>query len=143
MIKYPLYFEAEAKSEKGISTKIESKVEDYPSIVGAIPEGFNGPGGGYSPEDLYLLAIATCLIATFKVFAEKAGFEYSEIHASSKLTIDRNEKGIPELKKVDLTFTLKGVKDQEKAKSLLAESEKYCLVSNAVKSEKNFNYQFE
>lgn len=143
MIKYPLYFGAEAKSEKGINTKFEGKVENYPPIIGAIPEGFNGPGGGYSPEDLYLLAIATCLIATFKVFAEKAGLEYSEIYASSKLTIDRNEKGIPELKKVDVTFTLKGAKDQEKAKTVLAESEKYCLVSNAVKSEKSFNYQFE
>lgn len=142
MIKYPLYFEAKAKSEKGMNTTFEGSVEDLPPITGAIPKEFNGPGGGYSPEDLYLLAIATCLIATFKVFAERTKFEYSEIECLGKLTIDRNEKGVPELKKVDLTFSLKGVKDQEKAKALLAESEKYCLVSNAVKSQKSFAYQF-
>ena len=32
---------------------------------------FEGPGKEASPEDLYLLSLLNCLIATFKVFAEK------------------------------------------------------------------------
>ena len=142
MIKYPLYFHAEVKSVSGMNTPFEGHVENYPAIVCAIPEGFGGKGGGYSPEDLYIMAISSCLIATFKVFAEKAQLAYTEIQADAKLTIDRNAQGIPELQKVDIAFTLTGVEDQEKAKTILAESEKYCLVSNAIKSEKTFTYNF-
>lgn len=141
MIKYPLVFEVNAESTSGIETKIEGKAENFPPIDCAIPKEFNGPGSGYSPEDLYALAVVSCLIATFKVFAEKTQFVYSDIKGSAKLTIDRGAGGIPELKKLDITLTLTGVQDEEKAKTLFAEAEKYCLVSNAIKSEKTFTHQ--
>lgn len=141
-IKYPLTFQGSVQSPSGIQSAFEAKAGDYPPIVCDIPIGFNGPGGGYSPEDLYLLAVASCFIATFKVFAEKAGLGYTEIKATSKLTVERSAKGVPELQKVELAFTLTGVEDQEKAKTLLAESEKFCLVANAIKSEKSFTYNF-
>ena len=76
-----------------------------------------------------------------RFFAEKASLVFNEIHADAKLTIDRNEQGVPELQKVDLVFTLTGVTDQEKAQTILAESEKYCLVGNATKSVKTFTYK--
>jgi len=142
MIKYPLFFEVCADSESGVNTLFEAKAFDFPEITCAIPTEFKGPGGGYSPEELFSLAVLTCLIATFKVFAEKSKLQYSNIRASGKLTIDRNAQGMPELKKLAITLTLSGVQDQEKAKTLLTESEKYCLVSNAIKTEKTFEHLF-
>ena len=143
MIKYPLQFHTTVKSPSGMNTPFEGHVEGYPAVVCAVPEGFGGKGGGYSPEDLYIMAISSCFVATFKVFAEKASLVFNEIHADAKLTIDRNEQGVPELQKVDLVFTLTGVTDQEKAQTILAESEKYCLVGNATKSAKTFTYKFD
>ena len=142
MIKYPLYFKGHAATSQGMATPFQAQVEDYLPIPCAIPKGFLGPGGGYSPEDLYLLSLTACFIATFKVFAEKTQLAYEELSGEAELMIDRNEHGVPEIKKVELTFTLKGAQDQEKAKGLLEESRKYCLVSNAVKSELVFNYKF-
>ena len=142
MIKYPLFFEVHSKSTKGIETPLEATAENLPPITCAIPKEFAGPGGGYSPEELFALSVVSCVMATFKVFAARTKLEFGEIQASAKLTIDRNPEGVPELKKLDMAFTLSGVQDQEKAKAVLAESEKYCLVSNAIKSEKSFTYQF-
>jgi len=142
MIKYPLFFEVSANSTTGIETQVQASAHDLPPISCAVPPEFGGPGGGYSPEDLYALAVVTCFISTFKVFAVRAKLAFSGIQGEAKLTIDRNAAGVPELNKVDLTFTLTGVEDQEKAKTLLAESEKYCLVSNAIRSEKSFTYKF-
>lgn len=142
MIKYPLFFETSSSSESGVNTTFEAVAHDLPPITCAIPAEFNGPGGGYSPEDLFSLAVLSCLIATFKVFAERAKLQYTKIDASAKLTIDRNAQGVPELKKLDIQFTLSGVADQAKAKLLLGESEKYCLVSNAAKTEKKYEYLF-
>lgn len=142
MIKYPLFFDVSASGKSGVETPFEAKAENFPPIVGAIPTQFMGPGTGYSPEDLLGLAVITCLIATFKVFAEKTKFPYDEISATAKITIDRNAQGVPEFQKLDMHFTLTGVQDQEKAKALLAESEKYCLVSNIVKCEKTYDFTF-
>ena len=143
MIKYPLFFEVKAHSTKGINTPIEASAENFTPISCSIPKEFMGPGSGYSPEDLISLSLITCLIATFKVFAEKAKFEFGKLHAEAKLAIDRNAQGVPELKKVDVTFSLTGIQDQAKAKMLLGEAEKYCLISNALKTEKAFHYNFE
>ncbi len=142
MIKYPLFFEVSAKSPSGVQTGFEANAESFPPIPCAIPSDFGGPGGGYSPEDLFALSVVSCLIATFKVFAEKTKLNYQDIQGAAKLTIDRNSAGMPGLQKLDLTFTLTGVEDQEKAKALWAESEKYCLVSNAITTEKTFTYLF-
>ncbi|MBS0629320.1 MAG: OsmC family protein [Verrucomicrobia bacterium] len=142
MIKYPLFFEVRANSPSGIQTLFEGSALDFPPIPCAIPTEFNGPGGGYSPEELLSLAVLSCVMATFKVFAERSKVVFDNISASAKLTIDRNPQGVPELKKLDMKFTLSGVQDQQKARALLVESEKYCLVSNAVKSEKSYEYAF-
>jgi uncharacterized OsmC-like protein len=143
MIKYPLQFHAKVKSPSGMNTLFEGFVKGYPAVTCAVPEVFGGQGGGYSPEDLYIMAISSCFIATFKVFAAKVALDFNEIHADGKLTVDRNEQGVPELQKVNLVFTLTGATDQEKAQTILAESEKYCLVGNASKSAKTFTYKFD
>jgi len=143
MIKYPMHFEVKAKAPSGVQTPFEASGEDFPPIMCAVPKEFNGPGGGYSPEELFAMAVMSCLIATFKVFAEKTKFSFGEISGFAKLIIDRNAQGVPELQKLEMNFTLTGVQDQTKAKSLLAEAEKFCLVSNAIKTEKSFNYKFE
>lgn len=142
MIKYPLFFEAHVNSEQEAPT-FEAKAENLPPIACAVPKEFGGPGGGYSPEDLFILATVSCLIATFRVFAKKANFSYGGISGHAKLTIDRNGEGIPAFQKLDMTFTLTGVEDQEKAKALIADAEKYCLVSNAIKCEKTFDFKFD
>lgn len=141
-MKYPMSFEVSAQSAPGIQTAFEAKSQHLPSISCAIPPEFQGPGNGYSPEDLYTLALISCFIATFKVFAEKTQFTFEKIAAKAVLTIDRNEKGVPTLLKIDTEITLMGAGDQEKARKLLQDAEKYCLVSNAIKSEKTYSYKF-
>ena len=141
MSKYPLHFQSKTKSNEGATSLFEGEAEGYTPIPCAVPKEFGGKGGGYSPEDLYILAVSSCFIATFKVFAEKANLKFSEIVVDAKLTIDRNEKGVPELKNVDLTIDLNGVSDKEKAETILAESQKYCLVANSLKSEKTFTFK--
>jgi len=140
MIKYPMSFTCSAASESGMQTKFQATAEDFPAIGCAIPTQFGGPGGGYSPEDLFALSVISCLVATFKVLAERGKLTYSTIESDVTLTIDRNASGVVGIQKLDIDITLKGVQDEAKAKTLLSESKKYCLVSNAVSCEKQINY---
>ena len=141
-MKCPMSFEVFSTASPGIQTAFEARAHDLPTIACAIPPEFHGPGNGYSPEDLYTLALITCFIATFKVFAEKSQFSFQSIEAKANLTIDRNEKGMPTLTRIDTEVTLTGVQDQDKARKLCQDAERYCLVSNAIKSEKTYSYMF-
>ncbi len=141
MLTFPMKFQVSANASPGIKTRFEAKAHTNSPITCAIPPEFNGPGGGYSPEDLYALSLATCFLATFKVFAEKTQAAFEQIEAVATLMIERNEKGVPTLSHIDLFVTVTGVKDREKIQKMCQEAEKNCLVSKALTSTIRYNYQ--
>ena len=123
-------------------TSFQAEAEDFVPISCAIPTQFNGPGKNYSPEDLLAISLLTCIIATFKVFAEKSQLGFERIDATAEIIVDR-VGGAVAISKIEAKATLFGVQDQEKAKKLLDQAAKNCLVSNALKIEKQFSFQFQ
>lgn len=99
-----------------------------------------GPGGGYSPEDLFALAVLTCIMATFKAYAEKSKILFSEIKGRASLTVDKqpDESGIA-MSHIDIFFDVTGAPDAEKTRKLLEAAIKDCAVSNSIKSGKTFH----
>lgn len=98
-----------------------------------------GPGGGYSPEDLFALALLNCLIATFKVYAEKSKAEFREIRGKVVLTVD---KVLPQgfaMTHADIFFDITGSTDSEKLRKVLDSAIKDCAVSNSMKTGKSFH----
>ena len=140
MIKFPLKFEVSAASPQGANTKWQGGTAHLPSITCAIPPEFMGPGGGYSPEDLFALSLLNCLIATFKVYAEKSRVTFQEIKGRIDLTLDKiaGESGFA-MTQADVFFDLTGVSDKDRAKKLLDQAIKDCAVSNSIKTGKTFH----
>lgn len=89
MIKFPMKFEVRASASVGSSSLWTAQTEHLPPIASAIPPEFMGPGGGYSPEDLFAIALLNCLIATFKVYCEKSNVTFQEIQGRVSLTVDK------------------------------------------------------
>ena len=135
MIKYPLTFKAKASATPGINETWTATSHGNPPLPCAIPKEFMGPGGGYSPEDLYGLALINCVIATFKVFAEKSGFTYEQIEGSADIIIDRGEGGKPWINRIDLHLSLSGASDKAKGETLLKEAKAACIVCSSMKTE--------
>ena len=145
MIQYPMQFKVTSTGRSGIVASWNTQVQNTnPSLesglVAAIPPEFEGPGGGYSPEDFYALALINCFIATFKVFAEKSKLEFAKIHAEGSLTVDRNEKGVPWMSAFHLKVSLNGTTDGERARRLLEKTSQSCMILNSVKSKITFEY---
>ena len=133
-------FEVESNGVSGIATTWESKAQELPSIISAIPPEFKGPGGGYSPEDLFALSVVNCVIATFKVYAEKKGLEFKEIQGKAKLTVDKSPTDIGfEMTQLNITLDVTGSSDPDRIKTTLEAAIKDCAVSNSIKSGKTFN----
>lgn len=140
MIKYPLEFNVKAQSKSGIEALWEVKANEV-DVKCSIPNEFNGPGGGASPEDFYIMALVNCFIATFKVLAQNSKLEFDSIEGAGNLIVDRNDSGVPWMAKANLNFQLKGAKDKDRAKRLLEKTQNASMILNSVKSELNFKFE--
>lgn len=140
MVKFPMKFECQANAGPGIQTGWTAQADLLPPIPSAIPPEFMGPGGGYSPEDLFALAVVNCVIATFKVYCEKGKVSFQNIQGKAHLTVDKlpSEAGFG-MTQIDVTFDVQGASDPEKIKKTLESAIKDCAVSNSIKSGKTFH----
>lgn len=139
-MQFPMQFEMQGHSPSGIHTLWPIKADDLSPISCAIPQEFRGPGGGYSPEDLFGAAALGCLIATFKVFAEMSALHYETISATATVIVDR-PKGKPvSITELRISLKVTHASNREKALQLLEESKKSCLVTNALAVEKAYHF---
>jgi organic hydroperoxide reductase OsmC/OhrA len=141
MVTYPLHFRARAFGPSGISSTWSTQVEAIPTPLGcAIPPEFEGPGGGYSPEDFFLLAAMNCFVATFRVIAERSKLEYARIDVSAELQVDRDSAGRPWMSALRFQVSLEGASDRERALRLLQKTSESCIVLHSVRSERQFEF---
>ena len=133
-------FEVEATSSAGSEALWTAQSGNLPPIQSAIPPEFMGPGGGYSPEDLFALSLLNCLIASFKVYAEKGGVTFQEIKGKVHLIVDRvpGETAFA-MTQAEVFFDITGGSNPEKLRKFLDQAIKDCAVSNSVKTGKTFH----
>lgn len=141
MHKYPMSFKVTALAASGMQTKWETNSEAFATpLVMAIPPEFDGPGGGFSPEDLYAMALQNCFLATFKVFAEKSRLAYGNIKIETELLVDRDEAGRPWMAKCRLKVSLDQCQQFENAQRILQKTSESCMILNSVKTIKEFEF---
>jgi len=108
--------------------------QKFPIEVSTPPE-FKGPEGYWSPEELFLCSINSCIMTTFIYFAEKSSLVFlsygSEIEGEVSF-----EEGKLMFSSITVRpiIKIKSESDKEKAKQLIEKSEKYCLISSSVRS---------
>lgn len=141
MAKFPMAFSAKTTARSGINSTWISTAANQPSLELAIPVEFEGQGGGFSPEDLYLLALTNCFVATFKFAAEKSSLTFEDLKVESKLIVDLNSANQPVMKEVHLNTFLINPSNPDRAKRLLTKIEGSCLILNSVKTEIFFKHE--
>jgi len=100
----------------------------------APPAEFGGPGDLWSPETLFLGAVADCFVLTFKAIAASAKLRWTEIRCDATGTLDRAEDAVrftDILLRVRLEISSEA--DPERAQRLLEKAEKGCLVGNSLR----------
>ena len=140
MVKFPMKFEVEARAPCGVSSQWIAQGDQLPPIPSAIPPDFMGPGGGYSPEDLFGIAVLNCLIAMYKVYCEKSKISFGEIKGKAVLTADKDPSSASfYISQIDVFLDVSGSSDSEKARKLLDLAIKDCPIGNSIKSAKSFH----
>src|SRR5262249_757421 len=106
--------------------------------VSSSPE-FGGLEGRWTPEDLLLSSLASCFTVTFRVLAQRADFEYTDLEVHVEATLRKTESGYS-LDKflIRPTLTVLFDHDREKGMALLKRTETVCLVSKALATTRYF-----
>ena len=110
-------------------------VEGKPPVEVATPPEFKGHEGIWSPEDLFVASVNSCILTTFLAFAEREGLGFSAFESEAE--------GILEFVDGKFLFTkvvvrprvaLGDAREREKALEILRKAERNCLVSNSVRT---------
>jgi len=107
-----------------------------PDIKIATPLEFKGHVGIWTPEDLFVASVNSCIMTTFLYYAEKEGIEFLSYKSEAEGVLEWTEGRLifSEIKVKPLVF-IKQNSNIEKIKGILEASEKNCLISNSIKCE--------
>jgi organic hydroperoxide reductase OsmC/OhrA len=122
---------------KALSTTVRSGVgirqDSGPSIAFSAPPEFGGIAGMWTPEHLFVMAVASCYVSTFSGIAEISHFNF--------VTLDLDAEGF--LQKLDHGWKFSNVilrpvvriaseKDRDRALRIMEKAEKGCLVARSL-----------
>ena len=133
MIQYPLSFETKVTSPCGMKQVWEIQSTPWQAQC-AIPPEFEGPGGAFSPEDLFAQALTNCFVATFQVLAEKSRVTFQNLNVKGKLIVDRDELKRPVMKAFHFQIHLVGPSEASRAERLIQKALESGFILNSVKT---------
>lgn len=103
-----------------------------PDLTIATPPEFGGPEGIWSPEELLVASVGSCLLSTFLYFAYRFKLSFESYSSRSTGTIEKTSQGLRFTgMDVSIAVTVSNGEAVERASSLRLKEklEKYCPVS--------------
>jgi organic hydroperoxide reductase OsmC/OhrA len=125
-----------ATASAGATGTVSTQVENVAEVGLAAPANFGGPGDKLSPEDLQVMAIASCLILSFRAIARASKLEWDNLQVETNGILDKVDRGMQFTEfHTRATLTLPMGSSREKAARLLEKADKTCLITNSLKAE--------
>ena len=108
------------------------------------PVNFGGLEGRWTPEELLLAAIASCFTTTFRVVANNAQSDFTDLEVEASAQLRKVQSGYS-LAEITIRPTLKIEEggDRGRALDLLKKAERLCLISRALDTPLRFEPQLE
>ena len=108
-----------------------------PACEVASPPEFGGPAGVWSPELLYVAALSSCLMTTFRSIADNSGLEVLDYSDSATGHLRRGEDRMFAFDTVTLRprVVIADGSKTERTIRLLLKAEAACLIRRSVTSE--------
>ncbi len=122
----------------GLKTgKAEASQDGLAGLEVASPPEFGGPGGVWSPEHLFVAAISSCLMTTFRAIADSSNVEIIDYRDDASGRLQRGEDRLYSIDRVTLrphVVVADGSKI-DKTLRLLEKAERVCLISRSIDTE--------
>jgi organic hydroperoxide reductase OsmC/OhrA len=110
--------------------------DGLPLLLVSSPPQFGGPGGTWSPEHLFVAAIASCLMTTFRSIAESSGVEVIDYSDSASGSLVRGEDRLYRVSEITLRprVVISDSTKSDHVRRLLDKAERVCLIGRSVNS---------
>jgi len=130
-----LFFETSVVWTENTTGVMVAPSADEPIEVATPIEFPDGEAGKWSPETLFLGAISSCFMTTFLSFAKRKNLAFIKFRCHAEGDVEVVE-GKYQFKVVSLYPELHLMEEAQKllGEELLQRTEKYCLISNSVKT---------
>jgi organic hydroperoxide reductase OsmC/OhrA len=131
MTPFPHHYSAQLRG--GPVAYAELTASGIPPIRTAPPAQFDGPGDAWSPEELFLAAVASCFLFTLRAVARLAKLEFVQLDLKADGVVDRPER-TSRFTEIVLRaiLTVPDVADHAKAAAVLEKTKSACLVSASI-----------
>jgi organic hydroperoxide reductase OsmC/OhrA len=128
---YPHHYRVETSA--GAEGSVTLTCQPLPILETAPPEQFDGPGNAWSPETLFVGAVADCFALTFRAIARASGLPWTSLRTSASGTLDRVEGGarFTEIE-IEAALTVPSGVDEARALRLLEKAERSCPISRSL-----------
>lgn len=106
-----------------------------PSLPTLTPPEFDGPGGKWSPETLFVAAIADCFLLTFRGISRASKMPWMRVSVECVGTLERPD--FTRFTRVDIRASLVLPPDvhEDQARRILTRAEETCLITRSLTSE--------
>ncbi len=139
MMKFPLEYEVYAEAGADLGSLGKAQANAQSPISWAIPVEFGGPGGGYTPEDLFALSVINCIMSAFKCYCHKYNLSFKTIKSKAILKMDKDVNNKFYFSEININLEVEGASNIENVKKQLEEAINNCPVSNSVKIPKTLH----
>ena len=130
---FPHHYAVTATAEGRDDVTISS--ERLPSIMTAPPAEFDGPGDLWSPEALFVAAVADCYVLTFCAVAAFHKLCWTSIVCQADGVVDRPERSTQFVAfDIRARLAIPAGGDVQLATRLLVQAKQACLVTNSLKA---------
>lgn len=100
------------------------------------PVQFDGPGDNWSPEELLMSSLASCLVLSFRAIATASKLQWSSIKCKSTGELAKTGKSVQfSTICTNVSLEIAKAEDESKALRLLNKAEQTCFISNSLNSE--------
>jgi organic hydroperoxide reductase OsmC/OhrA len=128
---YPHHYNARASA--GADGDVALASEGLPGLSSAPPPEYGGPGGHWSPETLFVAAIADCFVLSFRAIAHASNVSWDAIECRAEGVLERVERTVKfTAVALHAELTLPADGDERRAHRLLEKAEESCLVTNSL-----------
>ncbi len=121
----------------GVKTGVVKAPADHlPAMEVGSPPEFGGPAGLWSPEHLFVAALASCLMTTFRAIAAASGLDVVDYSDESTGHLRRGEDRLYAFDQVTLRprVVIDDESKVDRARRLIHKADTACLVSRSVAS---------
>ncbi|MHB1869577.1 MAG: OsmC family protein [Steroidobacteraceae bacterium] len=133
---YPHRYTAEASG--GFSGGVVLATPGAAAFTSTPARQFGGPGDAWSPEALLVAALADCFIFTFRAVSGAALFGWLQLECRAEGLLEKRER-LAQFTRVSLQvrLTLAPGADAARARRLLRQADRTCLIANSLKAERS------